>query len=733
MPKSGQDRTASVGHPSFRLTLDGVFFATIAAITLLVGGLFVVFWQVSRGSMLDSAEAARRATAMQVERDVHSGLAQADRALRNVELALRTGLADASAVRSVEELLASQLIENEQLYGATFTHAEKLGVDLVGQMTLAPANRWQVSVRRRPGDDESVVETRTVSLAGDGFVAMAGESPVGFGSFGASLRALGPVPDPTEGRMFRDAVAGPNYGHVSKSDLHYSEPDPEDATAGPRVVVTAHLAVTDRAGKFVGVVGVSLLADTVDKATQPRSNQRDPHDPTRVFLCDDHGRLVTRPSPDDPFVPVDDTLRVRPSKVPQAVAAALESPELRGAALVQTDRSFSLKVGGERFLVTLHRVAESHGWMVGIVVPEDFYVHDLRVLRDRFLVAYSIVTALILVGGFGTLRTVRRGLGRVLEATASIRRFDFSPSPSTTPFGDIQEVIDSLERAKTVARALGKYVPLGLVRTLYESNHDPELGGTLRELTVLFSDIKGFTEIAERLSPDKLARALGAYFDRMAHAIAATHGVVDKYIGDSIMAMWNAPGFCPDHPAAACRAVLGCIEALRALYASNEWLGLPPLVTRFGLHVDTVFVGHFGATSRFSYTALGDGVNLASRLEGLCKQYGVVALVSDAVERQAADAFVFRLVDRVIVKGRSRPVAVYELLGMRSDSIEGLDRFRAYERAFEAYTRRDFAEALRLLPSIDDGPSRVLAERCKRYITDPPPTDWDGVFRAESK
>src|SRR5207244_2984795 len=129
---------------------------------------------------------------------------------------------------------------------------------------------------------------------------------------------------------------------------------------------------------------------------------------------------------------------------------------------------------------------------------------------------------------------------------------------------------------------------------------------------------------------------------------------VDKFVGDAVMALWNAPSERPDHAAMACEAVLRCKEVTQTLYASSAWSGLPPLRTRFGLHLDRVLVGHFGAPERLSYTAMGDGVNLAARLESLCKQYGVTVLVSDAVVERVRGKFVFRLVDRVAVKGKTQ-------------------------------------------------------------------------------
>jgi adenylate cyclase len=145
-------------------------------------------------------------------------------------------------------------------------------------------------------------------------------------------------------------------------------------------------------------------------------------------------------------------------------------------------------------------------------------------------------------------------------------------------------------------------------------------------------------------------------------------------------------------------------------------------------------VGHFGAPERLSYTALGDGVNLASRLEGLGKQYGVAVLASEALVAAAGDDFAFRLVDRVAVKGKEEAVRVYELLGLRAECADVLAKVAPYERALEAYFARRFDRALEVLRSQkDDPPSRVLAGRCEAMLAHPPPADWNGVYVAVSK
>jgi adenylate cyclase len=197
------------------------------------------------------------------------------------------------------------------------------------------------------------------------------------------------------------------------------------------------------------------------------------------------------------------------------------------------------------------------------------------------------------------------------------------------------------------------------------------------------------------------------------------------------MAFWNAPLPVADHARRACQAALLCQKAAATLFASPAWGSRAPLVTRFGLHRDTVVVGHFGAPDRMSYTVMGDGVNLASRLEGLNKQYGTTILVTEAVREAAGGAFRFRMVDVVEVKGRRAGVRIHELLGDSGARPEVVD---AYEDAFAEYQRGRFAEAARALEALaGDGPSEALRRRCIRLATAPPPPDWNGVHAWDVK
>jgi adenylate cyclase len=255
------------------------------------------------------------------------------------------------------------------------------------------------------------------------------------------------------------------------------------------------------------------------------------------------------------------------------------------------------------------------------------------------------------------------------------------------------------------------------------------------EISIMFSDIKGFTTFSEQLAPDQLADVLGLYLDALSRVIQReTRGTIDKYIGDAIMALWNAPEPVTDHPRMACLAALRCRDASRALAQTPEWHGLPAFETRFGLHCANALVGHFGARDRMNYTAIGDAINLASRLEGLNKQYGTSVIASESIVERARDAFDFRLLDVVAVKGKSDAITIYEVLGNKGEAEDHREIVAAYEAAFAAYAARDFETALAVLQNNrSDAPSAVLIERCTAFLQSPPPPDWRGVYVSLSK
>jgi adenylate cyclase len=218
----------------------------------------------------------------------------------------------------------------------------------------------------------------------------------------------------------------------------------------------------------------------------------------------------------------------------------------------------------------------------------------------------------------------------------------------------------------------------------------------------------------------------------LASVIQREKGTIDKFIGDSVMAFWNAPEPLQGYSALACRAALAGREALEILYRSAAWEGMPGFETRFGLHQCVASVGHFGSPERFNYTAIGDGINLASRLQSLNKHYGTTIMASAVLKEAAGPGFIWRHLDRVAVKGKTQGLDVYELIGEGTEPAP--PHVAVYEEALDAYFKEDFQRAIALAESLpDDPPSIVLAARSQMYLSAPPPENWDGVYAFETK
>jgi adenylate cyclase len=701
------------------VSLGRLFLLGTLGIALAVGVAFYAMLESSRRSILERSDTLREQAAQQIDQQIASDLGVAATTLDEIERAMHLGALDPASPDAIETRLFTEVLDHPTLSDVTVTRATLTGYDARGYAQLAATDRWQISVYRASAEPGSAVFTRRVSMRNGTWGTEVRRRPQGGGLLAAPFQGEPTAVDPTLHDTFAEPASRKYYGKAIWSDLAWSELDSARPEADRRVVVTLQKAVDDAPGHFAGVVRVGLLTSAIDALPRLRS-----HGSERVLLCDAQGRLVARLAPEDRVVSSAGELRVVPAHQPPEVTAALARPGWSGGFVAD----------GVRYLVTFQSLANSQEWMTAILVPEDFYTRDLQALRDRFLGGLLAVTALVLLGGGLLMRQVRRSLGEVVEATRRMRAFDFTPRPVHSGLREIADVLDGVERAKTSVRALEKYVPVDLVRQLFEANREPQLGGELVEISLMFSDIEGFTSLSERLAPDALARALGKYLEAMTRAVRSTDGTVDKFIGDAVMAFWNAPVRAGDHPARACRAALRCVEATRELYASPAWEGLPALFTRFGLHTARVMVGHFGSPDRLSYTALGDGVNLAARLEGLCKQYDVAILVSEAMAKAAGDGFIYRRIDRVAVKGKKQSVLVCELLGETGQCDAKLPAARAYEKALEAYFARDFDGALATLGAIEnDAPSRLLEERCRTMKRSPPPEDWDGAYVATSK
>jgi adenylate cyclase len=700
------------------MTLPRFFALAVGLLALVAGLVLALAVSVAGRAVIHTGESARAATAARVGAQVEGELGAGERAIEDFEQALAQGVVDDRDVESVRRYLTAALLGQRGLTELTLTSGTFASYADDGAMVLGADERWQISVFRERS-----------------------------GAIGARTVASGEGTDPTQHPTFQAAANRAFRGRALWSDLAYSQLDAELPAAQRRKTMTVQKAVYTKAesgaDRFSGVLRAGILGDTLDRIAADRMAGA----PHRIFICDSAGRLVTRLDPGDPYLvvngegkpdPAGDDLRVVPRTMPPAIAAALALARTGGPG----GRTGRTTAGGEAQLLTLLPVAvgRAQDWQVGIVVPERVYVGALTDARTRLLLLLALVVAVIAAVALAGARTVGRGLRALVRSTEAMHRFSFEPGTAEAPFAEVRGALESVERAKTALRAMVKYVPVGLVRRLYESGREPALGAELGEVSLMFTDIANFTTHAEALGPNRLAEALGRYLEAVTRAVEAHGGTVDKYIGDALMVLWNAPDPVPDHPRAACHAALAAATAGEALGASVWWrdAGLPPWRTRFGLHVDQVLVGHFGAPDRLSYTAMGDGVNLAARLEGLNKLYGTTILASAEMRARTGDGdgFIWRQVDRVAVKGKTRAVGVYELVGVVGDDVAEARRpaIATYEAALQAVFSRQFARGAALCATLsDDGPAQVLAARCRAWMLTPPPPDWDGSWTATTK
>jgi adenylate cyclase len=237
------------------------------------------------------------------------------------------------------------------------------------------------------------------------------------------------------------------------------------------------------------------------------------------------------------------------------------------------------------------------------------------------------------------------------------------PSSVTSRIKEIHELGSAMELAQRAIWSFAHFVPKEIVQRIVDNSISTELGGAREEITVVFTDVRDFTTIAESADPDTLMHQTSRYFSVLTEAFLAEGGTVDKFIGDAVMVFWNAPNPQPDHVERACRAALAGRAACEELNSQFETEGLKPFFTRFGIHVGEAVVGNLGSTERMNYTALGNTVNLAARLEGLNKQFGTAILVSEDVYSRVQHGFEFRAIESVIAKGMTKETRIFELVG----------------------------------------------------------------------
>jgi adenylate cyclase len=352
----------------------------------------------------------------------------------------------------------------------------------------------------------------------------------------------------------------------------------------------------------------------------------------------------------------------------------------------------------------------------------------------------------ILPWSWGTVVTLLLAAGYVVLNGLALTRlglwvnllFPLLTVASTYGAVTLYKFLTEARQRRALRRAFQYYLHPALVEQVSQHPELLALGGEKRELTVLFSDIRGFSTFSEGLTPEVLVQLLNEYFNAMTQAVVADDGTVDKYIGDAIMAIYGAPLPQPDHAYHACHSALRMLDALQVLQPHWQERGLPVIQIGIGINSGSMVVGNVGSDLRFAYTAMGDEVNLGSRLEGVNKEYGTQIIISEATWEYVKARLATRELDVIRVKGKVHPTRIFEVLGEWPFTPSQATLVQRFAEGLQAYRSRRWKEAIQLFQETlrdapDDYPSQLYIQRCQELQTTPPPADWDGVYVMQTK
>ena len=367
-----------------------------------------------------------------------------------------------------------------------------------------------------------------------------------------------------------------------------------------------------------------------------------------------------------------------------------------------------------------------HNWSILTIAPQEDFLGPLRRVTEQLGIFSLFVLFIVMLISFYISRFISRPIEKLTLDIKNLLDFkeDFYFKDDKSKLYEIQILSDAVKKLKSTLGAFTSYVPRDLVNDLLSSGKQIEISGESRYLTIFFSDLQNFSGLSEQTPARELLSRVSSYLELFTYAIKEEKGTVDKFIGDSVMAFWGAPLPDHDHAFHACKAA---IKGQKRMITLNQKLvneGKPMLSVRIGIHSDAVLVGNIGSQERLSYTVMGDGVNIAARLEGVNKDYSTKVCISHSVFKEAGEKLWVRPIDQITVKGRKSEIIIYELIGTRDDDPETTPTIVEKElcletqRAFNFYSNKQYARAkdeyLAIAAKYQDTVSVVLSEKCHR-------------------
>jgi class 3 adenylate cyclase/ABC-type nitrate/sulfonate/bicarbonate transport system substrate-binding protein len=477
-----------------------------------------------------------------------------------------------------------------------------------------------------------------------------------------------------------------------------------------------------RGVEFLGCASANITVDVLSRfLDKHRASAR-----STTFVADrSDGKIIAFPDKQK-------GVRVENGVLKIATLTDIDDPDVRKAhdehSRSGADRfAFQSPTNGEDLIAAFADFPSGFGqpWQVITITPIDDFVGTLKRTNRLMMIVIIGLTVVELFFIYFASRRLSRPVENVSRQLQAIESLNFdTPARPPSKIREIANLESAASLLRTSLKSFSSFVPLDVVRLLIKSGIPLTLGVEPRFLTVLFSDLENFSSHSETLAPDDLLVHISTYLEEVSAAISQEGGTVDKFIGDGVMAFWNAPAQRPDHVLRACAAALRAARRMERVNDAWEAEGRPRIHIRIGLNCANVLVGNVGSSTRLSYTALGDGVNVAARLEGINKQFGTTICISDSIYDQAQADILARPIKRVQVKGRKTEFMIYELLALRAGDDPDL-KVRGRDEALSAMTwqasqkfeARDFLAAERSYRDIlkefpEDSLARFMIAEC---------------------
>lgn len=508
------------------------------------------------------------------------------------------------------------------------------------------------------------------------------------------------------------------------------EPYISGSTSQPTMTVSTPIYADQQ---FAGMLGESFELTAISNFLKSIQISRN----SQTYILDADGDIVVSTGVDNGYT-IDKKKLIKQNVLNADGQAVQQAFKLYAA---QKSRQFEFTHAGtsETYLAQFTEFPNNYNkkWAVLTLAPVSDFLIGLNELNKRLIIYGGLACLLLVLLTFVLSRKISRPIEILTDDIRDL--LDFNPSRKVVHSNilEINILGNAVNKLRNTLRAFTTYVPQDLVNDLLRSGNDIELGGESRYLTILFTDLQGFSSISEVTPSRELMKLISAYLALVTHAVKEETGTVDKFIGDSVMAFWGAPLLDQNHAYHACVAA---VKSQRRMVGLNEQLiqeGLPPLTVRIGIHSDAVLVGNIGSPTRMSYTVMGDGVNIAARLEGINKEFSTSICISHATYKEAGERLWTRPIDVITVKGRKGEIPIYELLAIRGDDPETMPTEReqalckATQKAFALFANQQYSEASALYQviadSFDDGLSLIMKNRCLQHLSSAAPAHTNQI------